>query len=307
MKAVCQQYSDSSAMSLPPFPFSHLHDRHASAHAADLHRRAAVLVRRAWRGVGLSGGDGAVQPGAGSDEADGAGAESLRGRCRHDPLCAGGLLSRGTLSGRLRCFHPFRLSRRQVELPIATYKIILGLVLLFAAWRLAFKQSAHAPAKQKPIVLAPALALGAGIGLLSGLTGVGGGIFLSPLLLLSGLGGCAQDGRGLGGIHPGELRGRAAWPLESVKSLPGTRSLVGPGGPDRRVLWGRIGQPPAYAADHAADAGGSAGGGGREDAPDLKFWSCGSSALNRSRYIAALETPLTLTSRGIGRHCLAPG
>ncbi len=73
-----------------------------------------------------------------------------------------------------------------MKLPVPTYKIILGVVLLFAAWRLAFKQSTHAPAEQKPIPLPPALLIGAAIGLLSGLTGVGGGIFLSPLLLFLG-------------------------------------------------------------------------------------------------------------------------
>jgi len=73
-----------------------------------------------------------------------------------------------------------------LKLPISAYKILLGCVLLFAAWRLAFKQSAHAPAEGKPIPLFPALAVGAGLGLLSGLTGVGGGIFLSPLLLFLG-------------------------------------------------------------------------------------------------------------------------
>jgi uncharacterized protein len=36
----------------------------------------------------------------------------------------------------------------------------------------------------RPPAIPVALALGAGIGVLSGLTGVGGGIFLSPLLLL---------------------------------------------------------------------------------------------------------------------------
>ena len=73
-----------------------------------------------------------------------------------------------------------------MHLPIQTYRIILGLVLLFAAWRLAFRQSAHAPAEPKPMPVTPALGLGAGLGFLSGLTGVGGGIFLSPLLLLLG-------------------------------------------------------------------------------------------------------------------------
>jgi uncharacterized membrane protein YfcA len=72
------------------------------------------------------------------------------------------------------------------KLPAHVYKIILGLVLLFAAWRLAMKQSAHAPQQPRPIYLPLALGIGACIGLLSGLTGVGGGIFLSPLLLLAG-------------------------------------------------------------------------------------------------------------------------
>ena len=73
-----------------------------------------------------------------------------------------------------------------MKLPVPAYKIILGLVLLFAAWRLAFKLSAHASDQLKPVSLALALPLGAALGLLSGLTGVGGGIFLSPLLLFLG-------------------------------------------------------------------------------------------------------------------------
>jgi len=74
----------------------------------------------------------------------------------------------------------------RLALPMQTYKIILGCVLLFAAWRLAFKQTVHAPAEQKPVSLPLALIFGSGIGFLSGLTGVGGGIFLSPLILLLG-------------------------------------------------------------------------------------------------------------------------
>jgi len=72
------------------------------------------------------------------------------------------------------------------KLPVQAYKILLGTVLLFAAWRLALKQSNLAPLGQKPVILPLALALGAVIGLLSGLTGVGGGIFLSPVLLFLG-------------------------------------------------------------------------------------------------------------------------
>jgi uncharacterized protein len=73
-----------------------------------------------------------------------------------------------------------------MKLPITAYKIILGFVLLFAAWRLAFKLSKHAAERVTPVSVSMALPLGAALGLLSGLTGVGGGIFLSPLLLFLG-------------------------------------------------------------------------------------------------------------------------
>lgn len=72
-----------------------------------------------------------------------------------------------------------------MKLPISTYKIILGAVLLFAAWRLVVKPKANAGALN-PVSVPRALIFGAGLGLLSGLTGVGGGIFLSPLLLFLG-------------------------------------------------------------------------------------------------------------------------
>jgi uncharacterized membrane protein YfcA len=73
------------------------------------------------------------------------------------------------------------------QLPVAAYKIILGLVLLFAGWRMAFpgiqsKSGAVTREMHRPL----AIVFGAVLGLLSGLTGVGGGIFLSPLLLWLG-------------------------------------------------------------------------------------------------------------------------
>ena len=115
---------------------------------------------------------------------------------------------------------PFAFLGGTLKLPATTYKIILGLVLLFAAWRLAVRQSAHAPAAQKPILLPAALALGAAIGLLSGLTGVGGGIFLSPLLLLLGW----AEVRKTAGVSAAFILVNSAagllGHLESVKSLP---------------------------------------------------------------------------------------
>lgn len=69
-----------------------------------------------------------------------------------------------------------------ITLPGDWYKRIVGLVLLFAAYRL-FTTPSNESAKRVPVPLA--LVCGAGIGLLSGLTGTGGGIFLTPLLLLT--------------------------------------------------------------------------------------------------------------------------
>jgi len=71
-------------------------------------------------------------------------------------------------------------------LPARAYKILVGAVLLYAAvWM--FRSSLRPLNKETHLPpLWAALAWGAAIGLLSGLTGVGGGIFLSPLLLYMG-------------------------------------------------------------------------------------------------------------------------
>lgn len=60
-------------------------------------------------------------------------------------------------------------------------RILIGVVLLFSAARLVLRRS------DPPETFAPsrptAISVGAGLGFLSGLTGTGGGIFLTPLLL----------------------------------------------------------------------------------------------------------------------------
>ena len=69
-----------------------------------------------------------------------------------------------------------------VNLPTQWFKVLVGLVLLYSAVRFFLElkteeQTTHPPAKPT------AFFTGAGIGLLSGLTGTGGGIFLTPLLI----------------------------------------------------------------------------------------------------------------------------
>jgi uncharacterized protein len=73
-----------------------------------------------------------------------------------------------------------------IVLPTQLYKPILGLVLLYAAGKLGWGQGNFLPQQSQPIKLWLSISLGMVIGLLSGLTGVGGGIFLSPLLLIMG-------------------------------------------------------------------------------------------------------------------------
>lgn len=68
------------------------------------------------------------------------------------------------------------------------YKQVVGLVLLWSAVQLARTLRAPTPtaAPRLHLTLPVALTCGAAIGLISGLTGIGGGILLSPLVILTG-------------------------------------------------------------------------------------------------------------------------
>src|SRR6266699_432823 len=60
-------------------------------------------------------------------------------------------------------------------------RILMGIVLFFSAARLVFRRSD--PPQTFPPSRRMAISVGAGLGFLAGLTGTGGGIFLTPLLL----------------------------------------------------------------------------------------------------------------------------
>lgn len=75
----------------------------------------------------------------------------------------------------------------QVTLPKDSYETLLGLILLLAAAGI-FRSARRVEAEEarvaaRPIAVFPALLIGAAIGTLAGLTGTGGAIFLTPLLL----------------------------------------------------------------------------------------------------------------------------
>lgn len=80
---------------------------------------------------------------------------------------------------------PFSFLGGLLTIETHVYKVILATVLIFAVLRLLgiFGQQ---KATIRPIHFASALLIGALIGFLSGLIGIGGGIILSPVLLLLG-------------------------------------------------------------------------------------------------------------------------
>lgn len=74
------------------------------------------------------------------------------------------------------------------SLPVndTTYKVLLYLALTFVAVRLLFFSRRQEDTRSlRPVPFAWALVIGLGIGLLSGLVGIGGGIFLSPIIIFT--------------------------------------------------------------------------------------------------------------------------
>jgi uncharacterized protein len=79
---------------------------------------------------------------------------------------------------------PFAFVGGHISLPTHLFKLVLGVVLLYSAFRFLVESKPSITATTPPRVYA--LVSGACIGLVSGLTGTGGGIFLTPLLLFMG-------------------------------------------------------------------------------------------------------------------------
>jgi uncharacterized protein len=112
------------------------------------------------------------------------------------------------------------------SLPISgdLYKQLVGVVLIVAAIqlartaRIAARRDTGQAAPAAPTV--PAIFIGAGIGFLSGLTGTGGGIFLSPVLLIAGWAETrAASGMAAGFILANSLSGLAG-NLSRLEALP---------------------------------------------------------------------------------------
>ncbi len=81
---------------------------------------------------------------------------------------------------------PFALLGGSLQISGDVYRPLLGAVLWIAAARLLWPREIKAAAEPRDPPVLVGAAVGAAIGLLSGLTGTGGGIFLSPVLLFLG-------------------------------------------------------------------------------------------------------------------------
>ncbi|TAK52464.1 MAG: sulfite exporter TauE/SafE family protein [Betaproteobacteria bacterium] len=109
-----------------------------------------------------------------------------------------------------------------ITLPGQAYKALVGAVLLYAAWQL--WRSGRGGDEMRALREPPihwAMGIGAAMGLLAGLTGVGGGIFLSPLLLIFGWAGTKETSavaapfilvNSVAGLAAGLASGTAALP-----------------------------------------------------------------------------------------------
>lgn len=72
-----------------------------------------------------------------------------------------------------------------IRIPPETYRPMVGIVLLLSAARMVWPQSDKPAVEPRDPPVPLGMAIGTVIGLLSGMTGTGGGIFLSPVLLLA--------------------------------------------------------------------------------------------------------------------------
>lgn len=84
---------------------------------------------------------------------------------------------------------PFAFFGGYLEIDVDIFMVLLYASLTYVCFRMLFgKTPAAAADTVRPVGLPAALAVGAGIGFLSGLIGLGGGIFLSPLIVLANWG-----------------------------------------------------------------------------------------------------------------------
>lgn len=131
-----------------------------------------------------------------------------------------GHLRLGLLSPLVIASMPCAFLGAKLALPVETANKILGVCLAVAALRLIFHdwlQKRSEDSEPQPPRLWVLVVVGAFLGLIAGITGVGGGIYLSPVLLLTGW------------ASPGTTAASSAWfiVLNSASALAGLSHTLG--------------------------------------------------------------------------------
>jgi uncharacterized membrane protein YfcA len=117
-----------------------------------------------------------------------------------------------------------------IHLPPEYYRFLVGALLWAAALRLFWQPKNLAYREVRTPSLAVTLPAGAALGLLAGLTGTGGGIFLSPLIILFGW----ETPRHTSGVAAGFIL------LNSIAGLAGNLSSVHGLPPELPILAGAV-------------------------------------------------------------------
>jgi hypothetical protein len=135
---------------------------------------------------------------------------------------------------------PLAMLGGYLHLPAKWFNLLLGAVLAYAALQLVFRPVQKTPANIPRFGLA--VAAGAAIGLLSGLIGVGGGIFLTPLLLFMGWANPRQAAAASAPfILLNSASGLAGFIMKSGYSLPGSILFLAPAALAGGLLGGHLG------------------------------------------------------------------
>jgi uncharacterized protein len=81
---------------------------------------------------------------------------------------------------------PFSVLGGATHLPASIYNPVVGVLLILAAWQMAKSARSASTADERTLLhppLLPSIIAGAIIGFVAGVTGIGGGIFVAPLVL----------------------------------------------------------------------------------------------------------------------------
>ncbi|GDY14393.1 UPF0721 transmembrane protein [Planctomycetota bacterium] len=117
---------------------------------------------------------------------------------------------------------PFAYVGGRLSLPAEIYQPLVGSALVFAAWQ-SFRSAASAPLDPvRPPGAAVLMLVGGVVGFLSGLTGMGGGVLLGPLLLHFGW----ASGRVVAGVSAAFIL------VNSISGILGVVSAATPFHPD---------------------------------------------------------------------------